>query len=51
MSDTFITTAKGLGRFRKELTAEGIPDELADDLVREAARQILQDGLAVNDDV
>lgn len=46
-----MTTAEGLGRFHKELTDQGITDALADDLVRQAATVILEDGLTVKPDV
>ena len=45
-----ITTAEGLGRFRKELRDQGITDSLADDLVRQAATALLEDGLVVKSD-
>ncbi|WP_163185980.1 hypothetical protein [Cellulosimicrobium sp. SL-1] len=42
------TTANVLGKFRKELTENGIPDDVADDLVREAGiTEIRNDGWSV----
>jgi hypothetical protein len=47
MSETPMPHAEALGKFRKELIDNGIPNHLADDLVREAARSLLDSGLIV----
>lgn len=46
MSD--LTTAGALGQYRRDLLAEGVDHDLADDLVRDAARSIHRDGLRVS---
>ena len=52
MSDTYPTTARALGKFRTELLDSGVPADLADDIVRDAARVIVaDDGLGVEADV
>lgn len=50
MDDT-PTTADYLGRYRKELLEQGIPAEVADALVRDAAHDLVgSDGLRVKRD-
>lgn len=45
------TTARYLGGYRKELLEQGIPDEVADALVRDAAHNLVDnDGLRVKRD-
>lgn len=45
-----MTTARMLGGFYRELLAENIPGELAQDLVRVAGEEILTYGLCVKAD-
>jgi len=44
-TDAEPTTAEGLGRLYKELLEEGVPHELAEDIVRDAARALTGDGI------
>ena len=51
MSDTDLSTAERLGKFHKELLAQGIRLDVADSLVRDAAHTIVEnDGLRVKRD-
>jgi hypothetical protein len=50
MSDTVqSSTAQVLGKFRKELLEEGIPFDVADDLVRAAASMLIDNALVVKE--
>lgn len=46
------TTAERLGQLHRELTAEGIPDDVVDVIVRDAAHiQIIEGGFVVESDL
>lgn len=42
-----LTTAQALGRFRRELADEGFGPAQIDELVRDAFRTLIENGLAV----